>query len=76
MARDLLYVLQMSKQQTFQELATKTHGMDVTIASCRGSSPSFAKSKKDRVKVKKNVKFSKNSVNETITVTKAEQSVL
>jgi len=30
MAWDLLYVLEMSKPQTFQELATKTHDMEVT----------------------------------------------
>ena len=37
-AWDLLYVLQMSKPQTFQELATNAHDMEVTIANRCGSS--------------------------------------
>ena len=60
MAWDLLYVLQMSKPQTFQELATKAHDMEVTIASRPDSSLSFADLKRDQTGVKKNVKFSKN----------------
>jgi len=60
MAWDLLYVLQMSKRRTFQELATKAHDMEVTIASCHDNSLSFAESKRDRAEVKKNVKLSKN----------------
>jgi len=72
MAWDLLYLLQVRKSQTFQELATKAHDMEVTIASHRCSSLSFAESKRYRTKVKKNVKFSKNSAKETTTVTKAE----
>jgi len=66
----------MSKARTMQELATKAHDMEVTIASYRGSSLSFAESKKDEAKVKKNVKFCKTSPNETMTTTKAEQFVL
>jgi len=46
MVWDLLYVLQMSKPQAFQELATKAHGMEATIANNRDSSFSVAKSKK------------------------------
>ena len=72
MAWDLLYVLQMSKPQTFQELATKAHDMGVTIASRHDSSLSFAETKRDRAKVKKNVRFSKNSTKEMMTATKAE----
>jgi len=69
MARDLLYVLQMSKPQTFQELASKAHDMEVPIASRHGSSLSFADPKRDLAKVKKNVKFSKNATKETMTIT-------
>jgi len=46
--------------------------MEVTIVSCCGSSLSFAESKRDQAEVKKNVKFSKKSANETTYVTKTE----
>jgi len=35
---DLLYVLQMRKSRTLQELKTKAHDMEVTIATHRGKS--------------------------------------
>jgi len=62
----------MSKPKTFQELETKAHDMEVTIASRCDSSFSIAESKRDRVEVKKNFKFSKNSTKETMTVSKTE----
>jgi len=46
--------------------------MEVTITSRRDSSLSFAETKRDPAEVKKNVKFSKNSTKEMMTVTKAE----
>ena len=46
--------------------------MEVTIASRRGNSFSIAKSKRDWSEVKKNVKFSKNSTKEMMTVSKAK----
>ena len=46
--------------------------MEVIIDSHHGSSFSIAESKRDQVEVKKNVKFSKNSTKETMTVFKAE----
>jgi len=46
--------------------------MQVTIASRRGSSISFAKSKRDWIEVKKNVRFFKNLAQEAMTVTKAK----
>jgi len=46
--------------------------MEVTIASHRGSSLSFTESKRDWAKVNKNVKSSKNSNKETMTVSKAK----
>jgi len=74
MAWDLLYVLQMIKPRTCQELVTKAHDMEVTIANNHGNSFSVVESKKDRVKVKKNVKFSKNLTKEVMTAFKAKQS--
>ena len=61
MAWDLLYVVQMSKPQTFQEFATKAHDMEVTIATRHGNSFSFAEPKKDKAEFKRNVNFFKNS---------------
>jgi len=72
MAWNLLYVLYMSKPRTFQELATKAHDMEATIVSRRDSSLSFAETKRGRAKVKKNVRCSKKSTLETMTVTKAK----
>jgi len=45
MVRDLVCILQISKPRTFQELATKAHDMEATIANRRGISFGFAKSK-------------------------------
>ena len=42
---DLLYVIQMSKLLTFQELDTKVYDMEVTIANYRGNSFDFIESK-------------------------------
>jgi len=66
----LLHVLQMSQPQTFQELATKVHDMEVTIVDRRGNSFDFAESKKDKAKFKRNVKFSKNSTKEVMPISK------
>jgi len=71
MACDLLYVLQMSKTQTFQDLATKAHDMEVTIANRRDSSFSVTESKNDGAEFKKNAKFSTSLIKETITISKA-----
>ena len=62
MAWDMFYVLQMSKSRTLQELATKAHDMEVTIASRRGSCFIIVESKGDRAEVEKNVKFSKTQL--------------
>jgi len=49
----------MSKRRTFQELATKVHDMELTIASHHGSSLFSTETKNDKVEFNKNVKFSK-----------------
>jgi len=58
--------------QTFKELATKAQDMEVIIANHCYNSFSFAKLKKDNIKFKRNVKFSKNSTKETMSISKAE----
>jgi len=72
MAWDLLYVFQMSKPQTFQELATKAYDMEVTTSNHRGSSFSVAEPKNSMAKFKKNVKFSTSSTKEAMSIPKAE----
>ena len=71
---DLLYVLQMSKPRTFQELATTAHDMEMTIANYRGKSSSSYEIKKDKVETKKSSKSSKASMKETM-VTSTEGPV-
>jgi len=71
---DLLYVLQMSKPRTFQELATKAHDMEMTIANHRGKSSSSYEIKKDKGETKKSSKPSKVATKETM-VTSAEGPV-
>jgi len=55
---DLLYVLQMSKRSTFQELATNAHEMEMTIANHHGKL-SFSYKFKDKRETKKSSKPSK-----------------
>jgi len=63
---DLLYVLQMSKPRTSQELAIKAHDMGVTIASHRTSSFYSIKSKRGKVEFRNNVNFSKGTTKEAM----------
>jgi len=62
----------MSKPQTFQELATKAHDMEVTIANHHDNSFGFVKSKNDKAKFKTNVEFSKKSTKVAMSVFKDE----
>jgi len=71
---ELLYVLQMSKPRTFQELATKAHDMEMTIPNRRGKSSSSYKFKKDKGEAKKSSKPSKASTKKNM-VTSAEEPV-
>jgi len=63
---DLLYVLQMSKSRTFQELAIKAYDMEVTIASRRSNSFYSTELMKDKVELEKNVNFSKSTTKESM----------
>ena len=69
---DLLYVLQMSKSRTFQELATKAHDMEMTIANHHGKSSSLPDSRKDKGEFKKNPKSSQSSNKESMATTTGE----
>ena len=69
---DLLYVLQMSKLRAFQELATKAHDMEMTIASRRGKSSSLPDSRKDKGELKKSPKSSKPSNKESMATSTGE----
>jgi len=69
----------MTKPMIFQELATKAHHMatkahhmEVTIASRHGNSSYPTKSKKEKVKFKKNVKFSKNMTKEAMSTSTSQ----
>jgi len=64
----LLYVLQMSKPRTFQELVTKAHEMGMIVISRHGKSSSSFDSKKDKDEFKKNLKSSKSSSKESTVV--------
>jgi len=48
MEQDLLYVLQMSKSRTLQELATKAYNIEMTIANHRGKAPPTFEARKEK----------------------------
>jgi len=68
MGLDLLYVRQMSKLRTFQELASKTQEMETMIANRDGMSSSTYKFKKDKGNSKKTSKSLKALTNEAMIV--------
>jgi len=63
---NLLYVLQVSKPKTFQELAMKVHDLEMTIISRCSKSSSLSDARKDKGEFKKNLKSSKSSNKESI----------
>jgi len=63
---DLLYVLQMSKPRTFQELATKVHDIEMKIANRRCKSAISYEFKKDKGETKKSSKPSKAPIKESM----------
>jgi len=65
---DLLYVMQMRKLRTFQELVMKAHDMEMTIASCRGKSSSSSDSRMDKSEFKKNPNSLKSSSKESLVI--------
>ena len=65
---DLLYVLQMSKPRTFQELVTKAHDMEMTIANRRTKASSTLEARKEKGDLKKTFKSSKSSTKESMSV--------
>jgi len=69
---DLLYVLQMSKLGTFQELATKAHDMEMTIANHRTKTSSTLEARKEKGDFKKTFKSSKSSTEESMSVLTSE----
>ena len=69
---DLLYILQMSKHTTFQDLATKAYDMEVTIASRHWNLSHPTESKKDKAELKKNVKFSKNTTKDAMSTSTSQ----
>jgi len=71
---DFPYVPQMNKPRTFQELATKAHDMEMTIANHHGKSSSSYEFEKDKGETKKSSKPSKASTKET-TATSIEKLV-
>ena len=62
----------MCKPQTFQEMATKAHDMEVMIANHHRTSFGFVKSRKDKAEFKRNVEFSKNCTKEVMSVFEAK----
>ena len=69
---NLLYVLQISKRRTFQELATKAHDMEVMIASRCDNSFYSIESRKEKVEFKKNVNFSKSTTKEAMSTSTSQ----
>jgi len=62
----------MSKPRTFQELATKAHDMEVTIASHCDNSFCSSELRKDKVEFEKNVNFSEGTTKEAMSTSTSQ----
>jgi len=66
---DLLYVLQMSKLKTFEELATKVHNMEMTIANRRMKASATTEAREEKGDLNRNFKSFESTTKESMTVT-------
>ncbi|KAH7861464.1 hypothetical protein Vadar_026563 [Vaccinium darrowii] len=62
----LLYILQGIKPKTFEELATRVHDMEISIANHGGKNPPILEKPSDKRDVKKGDKFSKGTTKDSI----------
>ncbi|KAH7845011.1 hypothetical protein Vadar_034180 [Vaccinium darrowii] len=67
----LLYILQGIKPKTFEELATRAHDMEISIANHGGKNPPILEKLSDKRDVKKGDKFSKGTTKDSMMVTTA-----
>ncbi|KAH7841973.1 hypothetical protein Vadar_000063 [Vaccinium darrowii] len=67
----LLYILQGIKPKTFEELATRAHDMEISIANHGGKNPPILEKPSDKRDVKKGDKFSKGTTKDSMMVTTA-----
>ncbi|KAH7848143.1 hypothetical protein Vadar_034268 [Vaccinium darrowii] len=67
----LLYILQEIKPKTFEELATRAHDMEISIANHGGKNPPNLEKPSDKRDVKKGDKFSKGTTKDSMMITTA-----
>ncbi|KAH7847365.1 hypothetical protein Vadar_025265 [Vaccinium darrowii] len=67
----LLYILQGIKPKTFEELATRAHDMEISIANHGGKNPAILEKPSDKRDVKKGDKFSKGTTKDSMMITTA-----